>query len=227
MPAIDFPENPTIGDTYTNGINTYEWDGQAWRLVRTSAVGPTGPTGPTGAASTEVGPTGPEGPTGPTGAASTEVGPTGPTGPVGTFTIEPWATYTPQLLASISNPTIGNGTISGRYVAIGATIVGEIQIIGGTTGFSRGAGSYSVTLPTNAIFESFQPVGHVVLRDEGPGLTYLGRAIFTTFSNRVQILVESQSASFDEGALVTDSTPFLFSANDKILIQITYEADLS
>jgi hypothetical protein len=227
MPAIDFPENPTIGDTYTNGINTYEWDGQAWRLVRTSAVGPTGPTGPTGAASTEVGPTGPEGPTGPTGAASTEVGPTGPTGPVGTFTIEPWTTYTPQLLASISNPTIGNGTISGRYVAIGATIVGEIQIIGGTTGFSRGAGSYSVTLPTNAIFESFQPVGHVVLRDEGPGLTYLGRAIFTTFSNRVQILVESQSASFDEGALVTDSTPFLFSANDKILIQITYEADLS
>jgi hypothetical protein len=227
MPAIDFPENPTIGDTYTNGINTYEWDGQAWRLVRTSAVGPTGPTGPTGAASTEVGPTGPEGPTGPTGAASTEVGPTGPTGPVGTFTIEPWKTYTPQLLGSIANPTIGNGTLSGRYVEIGATIVGEIQIIAGTSGFSRGAGSYSVTLPTNAIFESFQPVGHVVLRDEGPGITYLGRAIFTTFSDRVQLLVESQSASFDEGALVTDSTPFLFSANDKILIQITYEADLS
>lgn len=227
MPEIDFPDSPNIGDTYTNGINVYQWDGQAWRLVRTSAVGPTGPTGPTGAASTEVGPTGPEGPTGPTGAASTEVGPTGPTGPTGSFTIAPWQTYVPQLFGSIANPDIGNGVISGRYVEIGATIVGEIQIVAGTVGFNRGAGSYSVSLPTNAIFESFQPVGHVVMRDEGPGITYLGRAIFTTFNNRVQLLVESQSASFDEGALVTDSTPFLFSANDKILIQITYEADLS
>lgn len=227
MPAIDFPENPTVGQTYTNGINVYQWDGQAWRLVRTSAVGPTGPTGPTGAASTEVGPTGPEGPTGPTGAASTEVGPTGPTGPAGTFTIAPWATYTPQLLGGLVNPTIGDGTIEGRYVAIGATIIGEIQIIAGVNGFNRGSGAYSVTLPTNAIFESFQPVGHVVMRDEGPGVTYFGRAMFTTFPNRVQLFMESQTASFDEASAVTESSPFLFSANDKILIQITYEADLS
>lgn len=227
MPAIDFPENPTIGDTYTNGINSYEWDGQAWRLIRTSAVGPTGPTGPVGADSTELGPTGPSGPTGPTGAASTEVGPTGPTGPVGTFSIEPWTTYTPQLLATATNPTIGDGTVSGRYVAVGATVIGEIQIIAGVTGFNRGSGAYSVTLPTNAIFESFQPVGHVVMRDEGPGITYFGRAMFTTFPNRVQIFMESQSASFDEASAVTDSSPFVFGANDKILIQITYEADLS
>jgi len=227
MTAIDFPENPTIGDTYTNGINSYEWDGQAWRLIRTSAVGPTGPTGPTGADSTELGPTGPTGPSGPTGAASTELGPTGPTGPTGTFSIEPWTTYTPQLLGSILNPTIGDGTISGRYVAVGATIIGEIQIIAGVTGFNRGNGSYSVSLPTNAVFESFQPVGHVVMRDEGPGITYFGRAMFTTFPDRVQIFMESQSASFDEASLVTESSPFLFSANDKILIQITYESDLS
>jgi hypothetical protein len=227
MPAIDFPGNPTVGQTYTNGINVYEWDGQAWRLVRTSAVGPTGPTGPTGPISTELGPTGPSGPTGATGAASTEVGPTGPTGPVGSFTIEPWTTYTPQLFGSVVNPTIGDGTIEGRYVAIGATIIGEIQIIAGVTGFNRGNGIYSVSLPTNAIFESFQPVGHVVMRDEGPGLTYLGRAVFTTFANRVQIFMESQSASFDEASAVTDSSPFVFGANDKILIQITYEADLS
>ena len=64
MAAIDFPNNPTLGDTYTNGINVYEWDGNAWRLVRTSAVGPTGPTGPAGEDSTVTGPTGPTGPSG-------------------------------------------------------------------------------------------------------------------------------------------------------------------
>jgi hypothetical protein len=36
--------------------------------------------------------------------------------------------------------------------------------------------------------------------------------------------MHSQSATFVEGAAVTESSPFLFAANDKILIQITYEA---
>ena len=38
--------------------------------------------------------------------------------------------------------------------------------------------------------------------------------------------MHSQSGTFDEGIAVTDSLPFVFSANDKILIQITYESQL-
>ena len=232
MPAIDFPSNPTLNQEYTNGIQTYRWNGTAWRLVRTSAVGPTGPTGPAGLDSTAEGATGPTGPAGPTGAtgatgaASTAIGPTGATGPTGSFTIQPWTTYTPQLIASTANPIIGNGTIQGRYIALGAMVMGEIQIIAGTSGFNRGSGTYSVTLPTNAIFEAYQPIGQVVMRDEGPGITYFGTAIFTTFANRVELFIHSQSAAFDEGVSVTESTPFLYGANDKILIQFTYEADL-
>jgi hypothetical protein len=105
-------------------------------------------------------------------------------------------------------------------------VMGEIQIIAGTSGFNRGSGTYSVTLPTNAIFEAYQPIGQVVMRDEGPGITYFGTAIFTTFANRVELFIHSQSAAFDEGVSVTESTPFLYGANDKILIQFTYEADL-
>ena len=232
MPAIDFPSNPALNEEYTNGIQTYRWNGTAWRLVRTSAVGPTGPTGPAGLDSTAegatgpTGPVGPAGPTGVTGAASTVVGPTGATGPTGAFTIEPWTVYTPQLIASVTNPVIGNGTIQGRYISLGAMVMGEIQIVAGTSGFNRGSGTYSVTLPTNAIFEAYQPIGQVVMRDEGPGITYFGTAIFTTFNNRVELFIHSQSAAFDEGVSVTESTPFLYGANDKILIQFTYEADL-
>jgi hypothetical protein len=36
--------------------------------------------------------------------------------------------------------------------------------------------------------------------------------------------MHSQTATFDEGVGVTDSLPFVFSANDKILIQLTYES---
>jgi hypothetical protein len=232
---IDFPSSPTgPGQQYTYGSQTYEWNGSAWRLVRTSAVGPTGPTGAAGADSTAIGATGPTGPTGatgatgPTGADSTVTGPTGATGPTGSFAIEPWTTYTPTLTASTTNPVIGNGSIAGRYMNTGATIFGEIRIIAGTSGFTRGLGVYKVSLPTPGVIENYQPVGQVVMRDEGPGVTYFGTAIFNNnVNNVIELYMHSQVATFDEGVAVTESTPFLFSANDKILIQFTYESLLS
>jgi hypothetical protein len=234
MPAIDFPDSPELGDLYTNGINTYEWDGAAWRLVRTSAVGPTGPTGPAGLDSTavgEIGPTGPIGPAGPTGATgadSTVEGPTGPTGPTGSFAVEPWTAYTPAFTGTVTNPVIGNGSVVGRYMSVGATVFGEIRIIAGTTGFSRGEGIYRISLPSAGIVENFQPVGQVVMRDEGPGINYFGTAIFNNnVNNEIELYMHSQVAQFDEGVAVTQATPFLFSANDKILIQFTYESELS
>jgi hypothetical protein len=60
---IDFPSSPAVDQTYTYNGQTYKWLGTVWRLVRTSAVGPTGP------ASTVQGPTGPTGPTGSAGIA--------------------------------------------------------------------------------------------------------------------------------------------------------------
>jgi len=233
MAAIDFPSNPSISDEYTNGTNTYQWSGQAWRLVRTSAVGPTGPTGPIGADSNVVGPTGPDGATGATGAtgddstAVGEQGPTGATGATGEFAIEPWQTYTPVLTASNTNPVIGNGSVTGRYTFIGATITGEIRVIAGTTGFTRGDGVYKISLPAAGVIENYQPVGQVVVRDEGPGVTYFGTAIFNNNNASVlELFIHGQVAQYDEGFAITHTTPFLFSANDKILIQFTYEADL-
>jgi hypothetical protein len=233
MPAIDFPSNPLVNDEYTNGVNTYTWDGQAWRLVRTSAVGPTGPTGPQGADSSVVGPTGPDGATGPTGpqgldsTAIGQQGPTGATGATGSFAIQPWTTYTPILSASITDPIIGDGSITGRYTFIGATIYGEVRVIAGVTGFSRGEGVYTISLPSNGVIENYQPVGQVVMRDEGPGVTYFGTAIFNNNNaGQIELFIHGQVAQYDEGFAITHTTPFLFNSNDKILIQFTYEADL-
>lgn len=221
---INFPASPVINDLYTYNSQVYRYTGQVWRLVRTSAVGPTGPTGPAGPASSVVGPTGPTGPAGPAG---TTAGPTGPTGPSGTFSITPWTSYSPTWVGSITNPSIGNGSVTGRYVAIGATIMGEIRVLAGTTGFSRGSGVYYLSLPTPGVFENYQPVGQVVIRDEGPGVTYFGTALFNqSNATRIELWVHGQNASFDEGVPAASDTPFLFSASDKILVQFTYEANL-
>jgi hypothetical protein len=77
--ALNFPDNPTIGQVFNN----YTWDGEKWNTTPGSGGGGggAGATGPTGA----VGPTGPPGATGATGAAGggTGAGATGPTGAVG------------------------------------------------------------------------------------------------------------------------------------------------
>jgi len=221
---IDFPSSPSVDQQYTYNGQVYKYNGVAWRLVRTSAVGPTGPTGPAGPASTVTGPTGPAGPPGPAG---TTPGPTGPTGPAGTFTITPWTTYTPLWTSTGVNPGVGNGSVTGRYVALGATIIGEIRVLIGTTGFTRGSGTYRLSLPTAGVFENYQPVGQVVIRDEGPGITYFGTAIFNqNANNRIEMWIHGQNASFDEGVPAGADTPFLFSASDKILVQFQYEASL-
>ena len=57
--AIDFPNSPTVNQSFTAGGSTWIWDGIAWNLQRitTGAQGPQGETGPQGPA----GPTGPQG----------------------------------------------------------------------------------------------------------------------------------------------------------------------
>ena len=73
MPAIDFPNSPSVNDTHTVGNRVWKWNGTVWEVVRSTVPYSTGATGPTG-------PTGPTGSTGLTGA--TGAGPTGPTGSV-------------------------------------------------------------------------------------------------------------------------------------------------
>jgi len=223
---IDFPAGPTNGQTYIYSGQTYQWNGSSWRLVRTSAVGPTGPTG---AASTVPGPTGPTGstgPTGPTGAASTVTGPTGATGPTGSFVVAPWTIYTPIWYTTGAAASIGNGSLTGRYVNIGATIIGEIRLIFGST-TNRGSGTYRFSLPTTGIAENFQPMGQVVVRDEGPAVAYFGTAIFNNnLTDRMEMYVHSQAAAYDEGVAVTEAVPFLFGTNDKILVHFQYESTL-
>ena len=66
MTAIDFPNSPSLNQTYTVGDRTWKWNGSVWAVVRAVdlLVGPTGATGATGPSVT-----GNTGVTGPTGSA--------------------------------------------------------------------------------------------------------------------------------------------------------------
>lgn len=59
--AIDFPNSPTTGQTFTSDTRTWTFDGAKWNLTSYGPVGPQGATGATGATG-GTGPTGPQGP---------------------------------------------------------------------------------------------------------------------------------------------------------------------
>ena len=86
MPAIDFPNSPSVNNTHTVGNRVWKWNGTVWEVVRSTvpyATGATGPTGNTGANGNTgaTGLTGANGNTGATGVTGSTV--TGPTGPAG------------------------------------------------------------------------------------------------------------------------------------------------
>lgn len=45
MAAIDFPNSPSLNDTFTASGTTWVWNGSTWNILRTSIIGPTGPSG--------------------------------------------------------------------------------------------------------------------------------------------------------------------------------------
>jgi hypothetical protein len=60
-----------------------------------------------------------------------------------------WSTYTPNWTAATTAPVLGNGTLVGRYVKIGRTVIVHANLTMGST-TTYGSGGYSFDLPATA-----------------------------------------------------------------------------
>ena len=135
MPAIDFPNSPSINDTHTVGNRVWKWNGTVWEVVRSTvpyATGATGPTGNTGAAG-NTGATGLTGANGNTGAT----GPTGNTGATGSI---PSLTTKGDLYTrtTSADTRLAVGTTEHRLVAASAEATG-LKYVADTTNYAIGA----------------------------------------------------------------------------------------
>ena len=139
MAAFDFPNSPSVNDTYSANGMTFTWNGTKWERTSPSvgaqgATGSTGPTGSTGAqgataaqgAQGATGATGAQGATGPTGAQ----GATGSTGAQG---------------AAGSGGSTGAQGATGSTGAQGATGSTGSQGSTGSTGAQGAAGSATIS----------------------------------------------------------------------------------
>lgn len=70
-------------------------------------------------------------------------------------------TYTPTLGASTTNPSVGSGSVTGKYAVCGKTVLGQVSVSFGTSS-TGGSGSFYLSLPsglTYSIMDANTPIG--------------------------------------------------------------------
>jgi len=141
MAAFDFPNSPSVNDTYSANGMTFTWNGTKWERTSPS-VGAQGATGPTGAQGA-TGATGAQGATAAQGAQGAQghqgaTGPTGAQGATGATGAQGATGATGAQGATGSTGPTGN---TGAQGATGS---------GGSTGAQGATGSTGPTGPTGA-----------------------------------------------------------------------------
>ena len=121
-----------------------------------------------------------------------------------------WKNYTPVWTAATTNPSIGNGTLYGRYCVIGKLLMAKIFLQFGSSS-TAGSGAYSFTYPI--VPANYRLVsGEYRLRKNGGNLYEGG---IEPFSATVALIR-------DGGTYVTNATPFGFANLDIIGIGFSY-----
>ena len=130
--------------------------------------------------------------------------------------------YTPSWTAPTTNPTLGNGSLVGRYVKRGNMCLISILLMFGST-TNGGSGNWSFSLPfpgKNNNGMSYFGIAHA--RDAGVNsYDRVAQIVPVTDPNNISIFNQ-----MDNGTNVTNfaaAAPFTFASGDNVSIQIEYE----
>lgn len=137
-----------------------------------------------------------------------------------------WTTYTPTWIAEGgAAPTLGNGTLTGRYAKIGRTVDWVIQLTWGSTTVAGGGGAsenWAFTLPASpAAGFTYRTVKADAL-DTSASLHYGAAGVYSTANGgSIRSLVDQQAAST---AIWDSAAPFTWAAGDILYLYGRYEA---
>jgi hypothetical protein len=147
------------------------------------------------------------------------VGPTGPTGPSASDA-NAWTTYSPAWTAAVTNPVIGDGTITGRYKQIGKTTFVYVKVaMGSSTTF--GSGVWRISLPVNVV-SGANAILPATFLDNGFNW-YQGSAI-TEYDGNLSYVVPLWTKGATGSAAVDSATPFTWGNTDNFTIAGSYES---
>jgi hypothetical protein len=127
-----------------------------------------------------------------------------------------WTTYTPSLSGSI---TIGNGTLTGRYMESNTTVIAEVTVLFGSTTTINSTVFLGLPFAAQSANGGSQ-IHSLHLRDEGTA-TYTGHAIVSGSS--VVCYIDGASSTYVTSIGINSTTPFTWTTTDFIKLNITYE----
>jgi len=137
-----------------------------------------------------------------------------------------WQSYTPTWTSSGTAPSLGNGTIVGKYVQQGKLVTFRVVLTLGSTS-TIGTGQYNLSLPVNAINQDIATIngsGFAIDASAGAGGYYFIRPDVVDSVSSVRLRLYNSSATYATLSSLAHDTPFTFTTSDSINISGTYEA---
>lgn len=125
-----------------------------------------------------------------------------------------FGTYTPTWTGTVSNPSIGNGTLTGRYLLNGRICYVDIDLMIGSTTVV-GSGRWDFSLPINAVDTTAQVGGSAMVLDNTTRFWHL-IPMLTTVNKIFMNMIDDSAAQ--AGPLV----PMTWTTNDHASISMWY-----
>lgn len=120
-----------------------------------------------------------------------------------------WDTYTPTWSATGSAPSIGNGSIAGRYLQIGKTVLWRASFYFGST-TNYGTGFYRFGIPDDLDWNEFDACGQGTVVDTSTGDIY-GYTAAYALNDKVRLYGNA-------GEKVGATSPITLATGDRIII---------
>ncbi|HEY0889380.1 MAG TPA: hypothetical protein VGE38_07205 [Nocardioides sp.] len=135
-----------------------------------------------------------------------------------------WGAYTPAWTSTGTAPSLGNGTLTGRYIDDNKKITAYVDFRGGSTS-TFGTGSYRWSLPVPAAASYTAPAalgGWFYVEDVG-GIGYMAFPRLVT-STTFELVFHSVTTVGALSTIVGATAPFTFAVNDFTRGHVEYEA---
>lgn len=130
-----------------------------------------------------------------------------------------WTSYTPTWTMSVTNPSLGNGTLTGAYKAIGKTVEFRLRFVAGST-TTFGEGLWSFSLPSGYSPAAAQTTYGMAA--SAASARYV-LAAYLTAADGVFRMAYGGTSGVRTNAGATD-VPFEWSQNAQLILGGVYEA---
>jgi hypothetical protein len=131
-----------------------------------------------------------------------------------------WTSYTPTWTSSGTAPVLNNGTITGRYMKFGRTVVCHINLTTGSTS-TYGTGNYNWSLPFTAANAGASIVGSAHLLGT---LRWVGGIVISPNASNCSAFLPKSGFTDGRVDFLTATQPETLAAGAQVRLTFVYES---